>query len=101
MSHWPCVKRAAHTVSMSHMQASQFLAAPMTIKMIETKEILEDSETVTAMAGLSMRNTQLNRYVYAMPYNICIICITRIFICRTSDRSRSVSDEPMDQDETK
>ncbi|XP_026482172.1 histone deacetylase 9-like isoform X2 [Ctenocephalides felis] len=84
LSHWPCVKRNAHMVSMCHAQALQLLAAegapPLTIRMIETKEMVEDSETVTAMAGLSMRNTQMNR---------------------TSDRSRSVSDEPMEQDETK
>lgn len=42
MSYWPCVKRLAHTTTMSAVQALN----------IE----LEESETVTAMAGLSMQN---------------------------------------------
>lgn len=41
-THWPCVKRYADTVAMSAVQAAR----------IE----LEESETVTAMAGLSMQN---------------------------------------------
>lgn len=41
MSHWPCVKRLAHTVSMSAIQALKFER--------------EESETLTAMAGLSMQ----------------------------------------------
>lgn len=41
MSHWPCVKRLAHTVGMSAIQAVKFER--------------EESETVTAMAGLSMQ----------------------------------------------
>lgn len=42
MSHWPCVKRLADTVAMSAVHA--------------LKVELEESETVTAMAGLSMQN---------------------------------------------
>lgn len=45
MSHWPCLKRFADTVTMSVVQAQ--------------KVEMEESETVTAMAGLSMQN--LNR----------------------------------------
>lgn len=41
MSHWPCVKRLAHTVGMSAIQA--------------LKCEREESETLTAMAGLSMQ----------------------------------------------
>lgn len=41
MSHWPCVKRLAHTVGMSTIQA--------------LKCEREESETLTAMAGLSMQ----------------------------------------------
>lgn len=48
MSHWPCVKRLADTVTMSAVEALKFE--------------LEESETVTAMAGLSMQNP--NRYVF-------------------------------------
>lgn len=48
MSHWPCVKRLAHTVGMSAIQA--------------IKCELEESETLTAMAGLSMQ-PPINRYV--------------------------------------
>ncbi|XP_058443460.1 histone deacetylase 4 isoform X4 [Malaya genurostris] len=65
MSHWPCVKRLAHTVSLSAMQAV-------------SGNDREESDTVTAMAGLSMQ-----------PPN------------RTSDISREDSEEPMDQDESK
>jgi histone deacetylase 4/5 len=46
LPHWPCVKRFAHTVSMSAVQA------------LSSSE-REESETVTAMAGLSMH--PLNR----------------------------------------
>ncbi|XP_055523153.1 histone deacetylase 4 isoform X1 [Wyeomyia smithii] len=65
MTHWPCVKRLAHTVSFSAMQAVSGADR-------------EESDTVTAMAGLSMQ-----------PPN------------RTSDISREDSEEPMDQDESK
>lgn len=41
MSHWPCVKRLAHTVGLSAIQA--------------LKCEREESETLTAMAGLSMQ----------------------------------------------
>lgn len=41
MSHWPCVKRLAHTVGLSAIQA--------------IKCEREESETLTAMAGLSMQ----------------------------------------------
>jgi len=41
MSHWPCVKLAAHTVAMSAIEASQ-------------KEH-DETETVSAMASLSMQ----------------------------------------------
>ena len=46
MTHWPCVKQLAHTVNFSAIRAS-----------ISEHE---ESETVTAMAGLSMQS--LNRY---------------------------------------
>ncbi len=42
MSHWPCVKRLAHTAGLSAMQA--------------LKSEREESETVSAMASLSMQN---------------------------------------------
>lgn len=42
MTHWPCLKRFADTVTMSVVQAH-------TVEM-------EESEAVTAMAGLSMQN---------------------------------------------
>lgn len=41
MSHWPCIKLAAHTVGMSAIEASQ-------------KEH-DETETVSAMASLSMQ----------------------------------------------
>lgn len=41
MSHWPCVKRLAHTVGLSAVQA------------LNSEH--EESETITAMAGLSMQ----------------------------------------------
>ncbi|XP_029710704.1 histone deacetylase 4 isoform X4 [Aedes albopictus] len=71
MTHWPCVKRLAHTVSFSAMQAVSGGAGG-------GGPDREESDTVTAMAGLSMQ-----------PPN------------RTSDISREDSEEPMDQDESK
>lgn len=47
MSHWPCVKRLAHTVGLSAMQA--------------LKCEREESETITAMAELSMQPPILKR----------------------------------------
>lgn len=47
MSHWPCVKRLANTVGMSAIEA--------------LKCEREESETLTAMAGLSMQ-PPVNRY---------------------------------------
>lgn len=41
MPHWPCVKRYAHTVEFSAVRA--------------IRNEREESETVTAMAGLSMQ----------------------------------------------
>lgn len=41
MNHWPCVKQLAHTVGLSARQA--------------VKSEHEESETVTAMASLSMQ----------------------------------------------
>lgn len=70
MTHWPCVKRLAHTVGFSAMQA---VSGPLS-----GSGDREESDTVTAMAGLSMQ-----------PPN------------RTSDISREDSEEPMDQDESK
>ncbi|XP_044597333.1 histone deacetylase 4 isoform X5 [Cotesia glomerata] len=67
MSHWPCVKLAAHTVAMSAVQASQ-------------KEH-DETDTVSAMASLSMQQ----------PTNLT----------KTPEHSREVSEEPMEQDETK
>lgn len=43
MSHWSCVRRLAHTVGMSAVQALK----------VEREE--SETETVTAMAGLSMQ----------------------------------------------
>ncbi|XP_055680986.1 histone deacetylase 4 isoform X5 [Lutzomyia longipalpis] len=63
MSHWPAVKRLAHTVPFSAMQAL-------------TSE-RDESETVTAMAGLSMQSLHRS----------------------SRDLSREDSEEPMDQDE--
>ncbi|XP_054087596.1 histone deacetylase 4 isoform X10 [Zeugodacus cucurbitae] len=60
--HWPCVRRLAHTVGLSALDALK----------IEHDE----SETITAMAGLSMQS--INRTL-----------------------SRDDSEEPMDQDEAK
>ncbi|XP_049310232.1 histone deacetylase 4 isoform X11 [Bactrocera dorsalis] len=60
--HWPCVRRLAHTVGLSALDALK----------IEHDE----SETITAMAGLSMQS--MNRTL-----------------------SRDDSEEPMDQDEAK
>ncbi|XP_017472106.1 PREDICTED: histone deacetylase 4 isoform X4 [Rhagoletis zephyria] len=62
LQHWPCVRRLAHTVGLSALEALK----------IERDE----SETVTAMAGLSMQS--MNRTL-----------------------SRDDSEEPMDQDEVK
>ncbi|XP_051153151.1 histone deacetylase 4 isoform X4 [Leptopilina boulardi] len=67
MSHWPCVKLAAHTVGMSAIEASQ-------------KEH-DETETVSAMASLSMQQ----------PTNLTT----------TTEHSREVSEEPMEQDEAK
>ncbi|XP_037026275.1 histone deacetylase 4 isoform X5 [Bradysia coprophila] len=64
MSHWPCVKRLAHTAGLSAMQA--------------LKSEREESETVTAMASLSMQNPN-----------------------RKSQISVEESEEPMEQDEVK
>ncbi|XP_035908151.1 histone deacetylase 4 isoform X1 [Anopheles stephensi] len=64
VSHWPCVKRYAHTVGLSALQAHS--------------SEREESDTVTAMAGLSMQSLK-----------------------RTSDVSCEDSEEPMDQDESK
>ncbi|XP_049300414.1 histone deacetylase 4 isoform X2 [Anopheles funestus] len=64
VSHWPCVKRFAHTVGLSALQAHS--------------SEREESDTVTAMAGLSMQSLK-----------------------RTSDVSCEDSEEPMDQDESK
>lgn len=52
MTHWPCVKQLAHTVGFSAVRA--------------LKSEHEESETVTAMAGLSMQ--QSKRYVWLTIY---------------------------------
>jgi histone deacetylase 4/5 len=44
MTHWPCVKQLAHTVGFSAVRAM--------------KSEHEESETVTAMAGLSMQQSK-------------------------------------------
>ncbi|XP_049860821.1 histone deacetylase 5 isoform X2 [Schistocerca gregaria] len=67
LSHWPCLKRAAHTVSWSAMEAAQ-------------KEA-EESETLSAMASLSMRH-QSNSL-------------------QSPPHSREPSEEPMEQDDAK
>lgn len=48
--HWPCLKRLAHTVSCSALEASQ-------------KE-RDETETVTAMASLSMQHPTSMQYVH-------------------------------------
>lgn len=48
MSHWPCVKRLAHTVGLSTMQALKYER--------------EESETITAMAELSMQPPIVKRW---------------------------------------
>ncbi|XP_059619289.1 histone deacetylase 4 isoform X5 [Phlebotomus argentipes] len=63
MSHWPAVKRLAHTVAFSAMQA--------------LSSERDESETVTAMAGLSMQSLHRS----------------------SRDLSREDSEEPMDQDD--
>lgn len=68
MTYWPCVKRLAPTVILSAMQAVSGPCGPDR----------EESDTVTAMASLSMQPPS-----------------------RTSDISREDSEEPMDQDESK
>lgn len=54
MSHWPCVKLNAHTVSMSAIEAGQ-------------KE-RDETETVSAMASLSMQQPTNLTYVYIKLY---------------------------------
>ncbi|KAK3931192.1 Histone deacetylase 4 [Frankliniella fusca] len=65
--HWPCLKRLAHTVSCSALEASQ-------------KE-RDETETVTAMASLSMQHQANNM--------------------QSPEHSREPSEEPMEQDEVK
>lgn len=96
MSHWPCVKLAAHTVGMSAIEASQ-------------KEH-DETETVSAMASLSMQQ----------PTNLTLVSVSLVIsdrcgerkawfthaaideFCRTTpEHSREVSEEPMEQDEAK
>nr|CAD7409518.1 unnamed protein product [Timema cristinae] len=67
LSHWPCIKRTAHLALCSAMDAVQ-------------KEH-EESETVTAMAGLSMQQ--------------------QTSALQTPEHSRDTSEEPMDQDDAK
>uniref|UniRef100_A0A1B0DR76 Uncharacterized protein n=1 Tax=Phlebotomus papatasi TaxID=29031 RepID=A0A1B0DR76_PHLPP len=63
MSHWPAVKRLAHTVAFSAVQA--------------LSSERDESDTVTAMAGLSMQSLHRS----------------------SRDLSREDSEEPMDQDD--
>ncbi|XP_066998225.2 histone deacetylase 4 isoform X3 [Anabrus simplex] len=67
LSHWPCIKRTAHTVEFSAIEAMQ-------------KE-KEETETVTAMASLSMHQQSNN--------------------LQTPEHSREPSEEPMEQDDAK
>lgn len=53
-SHWPSVKRYANTVAMSAMEAA--------------KVEQDESETVTAMAGLSMQNPNRYDYLNYLPF---------------------------------
>lgn len=59
MNHWPCVKQLAHTVMLSTLEAA-------------TSE-MDESETVNAMAGLSMQPP--NRY----DTHLVVIYIFNIF----------------------
>lgn len=64
MTHWPCVKRLAHTVGLSALQA--------------LKSEHEESETVNAMASLSMKPP---RYVYLRnleKYSYKLICFLNL-----------------------
>ncbi|XP_065340018.1 histone deacetylase 4 isoform X7 [Cloeon dipterum] len=69
--HWPCIKKYAHTVSWSAIEASQ-------------KE-RDESETVTAMASLSMKQHSASTIQIASP----------------PERRCTPMEEPMDQDEAK
>ncbi|XP_059470231.1 histone deacetylase 4 [Neocloeon triangulifer] len=69
--HWPCIKKYAHTVSWSAIEASQ-------------KE-RDESETVTAMASLSMKQHGGSTIQIPAP----------------SERQCTPMEEPMDQDDAK
>lgn len=60
MSHWPCVKLAAHTVTMSAIEASQ-------------KEH-DETETVSAMASLSMQQPT-NLTLVFIKFTFCTLSI--------------------------
>lgn len=60
MSHWPCVKLAAHTVAMSAIEASQ-------------KEH-DETETVSAMASLSMQQPT-NLTLVFIKFSFCILLV--------------------------
>lgn len=59
MTHWPCVKQLAHTVGFSIVRALN----------IEH----EESEAVTAMAGLSMQ--PINRFASITDINLLVLMI--------------------------
>lgn len=86
MTHWPCVKRLAHTVGFSVAQA------------LSSEH--EESETVTAMAGLSMQAP--NKYVLSNSLSFMNSKDLFFSSCRLSvEISKEDSGEPMDQDESK
>lgn len=88
MSHWPCVKRLAHTVGLSALH---------TLKCER-----EESETLTAMAELSMQPPIVKRYIdhiFLIGENLFLIQI--IFVCCIRSPSQDEAEEPMDQDDAK
>lgn len=82
--HWPCVRRLAHTVGLSALEALK----------IEHDE----SETITAMAGLSMQS--MNRYALSIQ-RFSKMCLSKRLLIFFRTLSRDDSEEPMDQDEAK
>lgn len=99
MSHWPCVKLNAHTASMSAIEAGQ-------------KE-RDETETVSAMASLSMQQPTNLTYVDIMILSSIRFFYPSIrdferftrsdlrFFRTTPEHSREVSEEPMEQDDAK
>ena len=87
--HWPAIKRFAFSAGLSAYEAE----AANT----------DDSETLTAMAGLSVCRTDSS---HSIAYELLIFCVYhligisyRFLLFRTT--SREPSQEPMEQDESK